>query len=436
MAYEGSGRFPVERASKLGHVRLIQDSRVQRLLDAFERVDESGTDTLGELSGTIDLEDSAEIENIVTVDGSHIAIPNALAQQKRLAFITVAATVLRRSEIQALRATPIIDPRELAEQLDNSSEYNVAVLPLSGVSVPGETLVYTIRRIVDEWFHYYDLYNTLSFLIFREWDEDYTVQEHMQCYKCNEEFVLPRSRLNFSCPHCQEGHTLSDYLRIVENEPQDWAREEAAINLRNVMETLLLLKFLVAYKDRHIVLRRTLFVKDGPLLLRAQLSRLIEPIRNFLKFLKEEGRSVYLVGIEKTGDLVDHIPQIGSVLRSKGDYFLPSVQYLHERVQGVPFLRETYRNRVQYGSKVVVRLGPDHVIAANIPTGDFLMDPDVADLYGFRESMTVLGEMLSYSHENALIPINLTNSVASISTHPSGDILEALAWRLLSGETR
>jgi hypothetical protein len=225
---------------------------------------------------------------------------------------------------------------------------------------------------------------------------------------------------------------LSDYLGIAQGPPDDWAKEEAAISLRSVLETLLLMGFLRLYRDRPVVLSRTLFVKDGPLLLRANLSRLVEPIRAFLKHLHHLGRSLHIVGVEKSGDLVEHVPLIANTLRESGDYFLPSVRYLHERIQGVPFVENAYRNRVQYGAKIVIRLGPDHVVALNVPTGDFYTEPRVEDLYGLKESMAVLSEMRSYSHENALIPLVLVNSAESISMNFSGNILESFSRRLLN----
>jgi hypothetical protein len=197
------------------------------------------------------------------------------------------------------------------------------------------------------------------------------------------------------------------------------------------METLLLFSLIVEYRDHPFVLKTTLFVKDGPLLLRAALSRLIEPIRAFLVHLHGQGREVHLVGIEKTGALVDHTPLIASVLKEPGDYFLPSVRYLHERIQGVPFVEATYRNRVQYGSKIVIRLGPNHVIACNVPTGEFLLNPSESDLYGLQESMGLLSELLSYSYENALVPIVLANQHASIAFQPASAILADFASRVL-----
>ncbi len=434
MAYTSSGRLPIERASKIGHVKIIQEPHIQRLIEAFERVDDTGEETLGELSGTLDLAEVGELENVVAIDGSHAALPNEVKNYKRVAFITVGTVLLTRSEVAHMKAHPIIDPRDLSKQIQRNAETIATVLPLSGIVMPGETVVDSIRKIVDETLHHHGLYDTLRFLISREWLPHYEMQEHMDCVQCGNEVLLPRSRLTFSCPHCGHVHHLSDYLSLTQTEPADWAKEQAAIDLRTVLETLLLMRFLMIYRDRPLVLQRTLFVKDGPLLLHAQLSRLIEPIRAFLKHLQDQGLVMHVVGIEKTGDLVEHIPLIKQVLEQPGDYFLPSVRYLHERIQGVPFVEAEYRNRVQYGAKVVVRLGSEHVVACNVPTGDFLTEPTIGDLYGFRESMALLSEMLSYSYENALIPLVLANAQASISVTPSGDILEAFARKFLVPE--
>jgi ribosomal protein S27AE len=431
MSYTSSSHFPVERASKIGHIKIIQEPHIQRWINAFEKVDTDSETTLGELSGKLDLSQVGMLENIVAIDGSHVAVPNAIYSHKRIAFITASAIVLGRSEVTAMKTNPILDPRDMAKQLQRSTKSMAAVLPLSGVSLPGETVVDSIRRTIDETLHVEGLYDTSQFLVSREWLTEYTVEEHMQCVKCGEEFFLTRFARRFRCPRCYHYNTLSDYVGIVQSPPEDWAKEEGAISLRTIMETLLLMSFLKLYAHRPIILKRTLFVKDGPLLLRAQLSRLIEPIRAFLKYLKDIGRDIHIVGVEKTGDLVEHIPQIKNSLKEPGDYFLPTVQYLQERIHGVPYVEAVYRNRVQYGSKVIVRLSPNHIVVFNIPTGEFLTAPKEFDLYGFQQSMALLSEMVSYSYENALIPLVLANSAASISMKPSSDILETFAKRLL-----
>jgi hypothetical protein len=436
VAYVSTGRLPIERASKLGHVKIIQDPVVQRLIDAFERTDTEDSEDIPACSGNIDLSEPSDIENVVAIDGSEAAIPNTLQSHKKLAFIKASALLVQRQEVAVMKASPIVDPRDLAARLEGRVDQLVWTLPLSGIVTPGETVVSSIRQSVDHALRHWHLYDTLQFLVSREWLPSFDMDAHMDCVACGQDFYLPRSTKRFQCSHCSAPHTLSDYLTIVSGPPNDWAKEEAAISLRTIFETLVLMRFLVQYRDHPTLLKRTVFVKDGPLLLRAQLSRLVEPIRAFLEHLHGQGRELHIVGVEKTGDLVDHLALLRKSLVQPGDYFLPSLRYLHERIQGVPFVAAGYRNRVQYGAKVAVRLGLHHVIAFNVPTGQFLADPQVDGLYGFTTSMSVLSEMLSHRYENALIPLVLVNQVASISLRPSIDILQSFAGRLLGAGLR
>jgi hypothetical protein len=316
--------------------------------------------------------------------------------------------------------------------------FQAAVLPLAGIRLPGENVKETIRKTVDAVLEYTKLYDTLNYLVSRLWDPGYMTgamgnpqAPHMNCLSCEGLVWLPRDSINFACPTCHYPHRLSDYLGIAQESPEGWAREEAVMSLRNVLETLTLFHFLILYwRQRPDILSQTLFLKDGPLLLRAQLSRLVEPIRAMIKAMRDEGVAFYLTGVEKNGELVDHIEDLKKHLPEAGDYFLPSVQYILEEVAGLQFDATRYRNRVQYGSKVVVRLGPDHVLPLDVPTGDFTTTPSIDDLIGLPAMAAVLSEMTSYSHDNALIPIKLVNEYSSISERPSGDILKAFAGSL------
>src|SRR3989442_1656467 len=141
MAYQGSGRLPMEQASKLGHMKIIAEPHVQRLIEAWERTtDESVGEDFGELSGHLDLEIPTQIENVVAIDGSFVTAPNVVHSHKQLAFLSVGAIVLQLSQLAKLRAQSILDPRELGQALREQSHLHSAVLPLSGVVLPGETL--------------------------------------------------------------------------------------------------------------------------------------------------------------------------------------------------------------------------------------------------------------------------------------------------------
>lgn len=404
----------------------------------FERTDTAADSPVGGLTGAVDVGAVSPVRFVVTVDGGQAVIPNEVRRDKRIAFIKVCAMLVRREDIRFLRQNPVIDPRDLAKMFDGGVWFHAAPLPLAGITIPGETVKETIRKTVDAVLEYTGLYETLSYLVSREWDSSYDMDParnprapHMDCLSCGATIWLPRSELNFACQSCQHHHRLSDYLGIAQEAPEDWSREEAVMSLRNALETLTMFHFVIHYwKTRPEVLGETLFLKDGPLLLRAQLSRLVEPIRALIVAIKAKGLRFYLAGVEKNGELVDHIEDLRRHLNDVGDYFLPSVRYLVEEIAGLQFDPQQYRNRVQYGSKVVIRLGPDHVLPLDIPTGDFLTDPQATDLIGFPETASVLAEMTSYSHDNALIPIKLVNEYSSISERPSGDILKAFAGSL------
>lgn len=439
MSYGTTGNYPIERASKLGHMKVIEHEHVRRLLRQFQTVTPDGDAPLGKCDGRVDLDSDSSIKYIITIDGGQAIIPNEVRRDKRVAYISVCAMLVRREDIERLRADPIIDPRDLTRMFEDRVWYQPAALPLAGIRIPGESVKETVRRTIDAVLEYSRLYDDLHFLVYRKWDSTYDMDPntnpgapHMDCLMCEERIYLPKDAYNFQCPECGFNHRLSDYLGIAQRMPDNWSREEAASSLRNAMETLTLFHFVFRYWDKPDILSQILFLKDGPLLLRAQLSRLVEPIRDLVETLKAAGTRLNLAGIEKNGELVDHIEDIKKHLQEPGDYFLPSVAYMFEEVAGITFDPARYRNRVQYGSKVVIRLGPDHVIPIDVATGEFCMTPTAADLIGFQDIAVVLSEMISYSHNNALIPVKLANSFSSISQQPSGDILQAFTNQLIS----
>ncbi len=430
--------YPVEQASKIGHLKVIGNALVRRVIEDFEDVSPSSEGPRVSTTGRIDLSEGSAIRHVITVDGGQAAVPNPARREKTLAFVQVAACLLRMDDLRYMREHPLMDPRDVKKMIEGAVWYNPAAIPLAGVHHPGLTVQQTIRYIVDRTLAETGLYDTLAFLVYRGWEEEWTVAEeerpHMTCVCCDEEIFLPRNRLAFDCPSCGGRHTLSDYLSIGTQGPDDWSREEAASALRDALETLSLFHFLRVYRDDDEVLRETLFVKDGPLLLRAALSRLVVPIRDFISHLSEQGMQLQLVGVEKTGDFAGFLEEYKQVLEQPGDYFLPTVRFVVEEISG-SVMSPGYRNRVSYGAKVGARVGPDHLLGLNVPTGGFLTEPQAADLLGFEEAVRGLSELVSYRYPNALIPLLLANSAASIARRPSGDILSAFADQLMGAGT-
>ena len=433
MAY-AKGGYPVEAASKIGHLKIVGNQTVRRLIESFEAFDATGPSLIAKNVHTIDLAVSTDLHHVVTVDGGQSLVPNQLRREKTVAFIQVAACLLRLADLERMRADPMMDPRETGRMLQGKTWTNAAVLPLSGVRVAGQSVRATIRETVHHTLVTAGLNDTLRYLVSHEWDPAYKMPSdgspRFDCWSCDGEILIPKSTINFTCPHCGDQHRLADYLGIGHESPDDWSREDSATALRDSMETLTLFHLIRGYIDKPEAFGRILFIKDGPLLLRAALSRLVEPIRSFIEHLKAKGLKFNLVGIEKNGDLVAHIDEFQQQLPNPGDSFIPSVRYLIEEVAGKAF-PTNYRNRVAYGAKALARIGPDHLLALNIPTGDFLLDPKPTDLIEYETILRALAGLISYRYPNALVPLVLANAAASISQRPSGPILQQFLDELL-----
>jgi hypothetical protein len=435
MSYAKNG-FPVESASKIGQLRIINDPVLQGVLSSFEAAGPSAAAPLVRVTGHVDLTPLCSIRRIVVIDGGEALIPNPIRRERALGFLTAAALLMRMDKYEWLADNPMADPRDLNKQLEGKLWYKAAAIPLSGVSMPGMSVKETMRAVVNSTLSAANtgLIETVRFLVYREWlsmwpsDDD---PPSMDCLKCGARFQLPyiERASTFTCSSCAYQHYISDYLGICEV-ADDFGRESTVSNFRNVLEVLMLFDLIRKFRHHPDEIAKTLFIKDGPLLLRAQLSRLVEPIRAFLTHLHDSGLHVHIVGVEKNGGVADFIDDFKHNLPNAGDYFLPTVRFLIEEVSGNE-MPTSYRNRVSYGAKLAVRLGANHVVVLNVPTGRFIEEPKMEDLLGFTESVQVLSKLVSYRYENALVPLVLINSMVSVAQKPSSTILEAFASGLM-----
>jgi hypothetical protein len=432
MAYSANG-YPVELASKIGHMRLVQDPFIQRMICAFEALNEIETGLLPEKSGNLDLKIPPPIEQIITIDGGHQPVPNLVRPSRQIGFIQVAVQMIKLETISKLRQNPMADPRDVQIELGKYLHHVHAALPISGIHMPGLTVRNSIREAIHSYLSHYELYPALAFLVFREWSDLPFDLPSMDCLDCGTHIVIPKGSLRFTCPKCASEYKLSDYLGLSDSSAEDRSTAETVSSFRSALEVLSLFSLIRQFYKSEDIMKRTLFLVDGPLLLRAQLSRLVEPIRDFIEQQHNKDRTLYLVGIEKNGELNDFALSYSNSIPDEGDYFIPSTKYIVENIMGASFDLSTYRNRVNYGAKVIIRLGKDHIISANIPTGKYSISPTINDLIGASIIFPALAQLISYRYPNSLIPIVLANNAASISNQPSGGILAQFVNKILHG---
>ena len=369
---------------------------------------------------------------MITVDGGLAIVPNPVRRDKTVAFVQVGAMVIAIDDLRRIETDPMMDPRDLKAFLQRVDRYPL-VLPLSGVRIPNMSVKQTNRVILNSIFSsaWTNLYGILEFLLWRDWLPPQSARppREMQCLQCRAMFPLVRGR-TFPCPQCGYEHFLSDYLDLFSGAAEEWGGEQIASMVMTAIETLTLWKLPVrlAQANKLDRLSQVLFVKDGPLLFRAQGYRLVDSIRDFIEWLVARGHSINLVGIEKTGQFVEFLQCYPDLLPNRGDFFVPSVQFIQEEIRGIAFDPSTYRNRVSYGSRVGVRLTEQHVLSLTIPTIKMTdtepTAPNEGDLLNFRTIAATFSGLGSSAHDNAVLPLILANRAVSLSENPLARILD------------
>jgi hypothetical protein len=129
---------------------------------------------------------------------------------------------------------------------------------------------------------------------------------------------MPYNAEKGKCPNCGKGLSLSDMLGFHQAMGEGSAPHSVASDYMSVQETLLVFTGTRYFWENSIdTLKTALFIKDNPLSIRAQYSKLVNPIRRFLRFAQQQGVEVCLIGQEKSGAFWDHLELIGDYPSAK-----------------------------------------------------------------------------------------------------------------------
>jgi hypothetical protein len=365
------------------------------------------------------------------VDGSLQVIESETRPHKALAFVKTALLRLDRHALSFVdEESP--HPFVLRDILAESALYHATVLPLRHVVVPGMSVYDAVRQVIFESMRDASLdgqpFQTLKWLAYQKWNGQQNSSTTFECPHCEKTVVsLPYDADTSTCPACGGTVFLTDMLGFHQEMAPDFAPDTVATAYMTIHETLLLFTGIRYFWEKNQeILSNCLFVKDGPLSIRAQYSKLVIPIRAFLQFSRAKGCLVHILGQEKTGVFADHLQLVGTNAPVK-TIFIPSDRYIKEQVQHRPDRGMPYGKDTNYGAKVFIKLDHYHQSVLNIPTGQHMKDPRLTDLIGADRIFATLPTILSSRFEGALLPIELAHGVASLSTYPSARILKIFA---------
>ena len=436
MPYQKSNRLPAERASKLGHLEVIQSPLVKKLCSNFEDPTSDMTEPKAKWE-TIPAGEGA-IDIIFAVDGSLQIIENPSPPYKAIAFVKTALLHLDQFAIAKLdKESP--NPFAIRELMKESALFHATVFPLRHVKVQGANLYHTIREILYESIKDPGLNNaldgammdTLKWLAYEKWNsKPKSKLEAFGCPHCFKDVAtLPFDQEKGKCPDCGGDIYITDMFGLHLAMKDDYAPEQTASDYMAVSETLMIFTPIRYFWDSNKdILNRCLFIKDGPLSLRATLAKMAAPIRRFFKYAKESGIEIAMLGQEKSGFFFDHLQLIGNKA-PVGSVFIPDNQYIRDEIQHSNSIG-TYGADTNYGAKLFFKYNDYHKVVLNIPTGEkgeFVHNPSIDKLIGFKKIIKVFPQIISNKYEGALLPIELANGIASLSTYPSAKALNLFA---------
>lgn len=428
MPYRPGKRLPAERASRLGHLDVLKSPLVRDLIQNFDcplPKLPSQTPVWQEIPRP-----GKVLKIVFGVDGSVQTVVSDNPPFKELAFVKTALLRIDQFTLSKVdKESP--HPYLLRDLLTDSALYHATVFPLKHVTVSNKNVYHAIREIVFESLKSDldgEVLETLKWIAYEKWGNQKKSLPVFECPHCEEKVAtLPFNEDAGICPSCKQEILITDMLGFHLDMAPDSVSETVAVTYMNIHETLLLFTGIrYFWEKKRDILPNCLFVKDGPLSIRAQYSKLVAPIRRFLSYARDKGIVVHLIGQEKTGKFFDHLELIGSTAPINS-LFLPNDRYIKEEIQSMPITKAPYGRDTNYGAKVFVKLDHFHKMVLNVPTGEFLENPSVSDLIGIEDILATLPTILSNKYEGALLPIELAHGIASLSTYPSAQILKIFA---------
>lgn len=428
MPYRAGNRLPREKASRLGHLEVLKSELVKNLVKSFEN---GAPPSISSKAVWEPLKEGGKPLSLVFgIDGSIQAIESEVPPYKKLAFVKTALLRIDQSALsQVDKGSP--NPFVLRDILADSALYHATIFPLKHVSVTGMNIYDTVRQIIFDSMKI-DLsgepLETLKWIAYEKWDGKEKELPLFECPHCERTVAtLPYNAEEGKCPECKEKIFLTDMLGFHQEMAPDVAPVTIATTYMTIHEVLLLFTGVrYFWENKRSLLSECLFVKDGPLTIRAQYSKIVNPIRRFLAHARKEGHNIHIIGQEKTGKFVDHLELIGKEVPVE-HLFIPNNHYIKEQIQHRPDTGADYGKDTNYGAKVFIKLNQFHKTVLNMPTGEFIANPKVSNLIGADRIFSTLPGILSNKYEGALLPIELAHGIASLSTYPSAHILKIFA---------
>lgn len=434
MAYSSGGRLPFESASKLGHLNVVESEWVKSIIQNFESNDINDPNKYdNSMWKEYRLEEAKPLKYIWVVDGSFVPI---YENQKELAFVKTALMTIEQSKIASIDKD-FPHPILMQSIMKDSALFHATVFPLKNIKSHMGNIFDTVRHTIfdsmriDEEGLYFE---TLKWLVFKKWSNTKENSPNFMCPHCGKtvEEGIGYDKDVDNCPFCNREVLLTDMIGFHLDMNEDCAPVTVASSYMMIMELLMLFTVIRLHwmnKDKKLV-SEVLYIKDGPMTLGSQYSKLVPCIREFLEHTKSTGRPVHIMGSEKSGRYFEYLHTISKFLfldKNNIKYAVLNHEYIRKEVQRAPGHVNPYGSRTNWGEKVFLVIDKNTRMVLNMSPGVYKPDDDFPkdeNIIGLKRILATIPSLISRKYEGALYPIELVNGIASMSNYPSAKILQ------------
>lgn len=444
-----NNRRPFEGASKASHHHIINDPELQVLMARIYKPPRADDIPLTDL--TVDFEPLQEnlVEAIVAVDGGYTeAVLEKDFPSRSVHFLQFGALAFKQSDLARLDTAAFIAPEDMAK-LKSIHRLKLA-LPTRNIRFNDEnTLKASVLKSIFEFFtknkleEEQSLIDTLAWFIFRRYKLGQKTEEDKHWHLASNPLspngngvVLSEQDMDrnftFPCPETGGRIYLTDIFRLHEVIDEETGAAGILGYLVNVIEHLVIIH-LVRQLLRHQpqMLRKVLFIKDGPTGFFGQTARLHEPMRDLVNWLLDK-HNVLLTGLEKSGAFVDHAQEIQKLL-APGKVLILSDDYIYRYIlPGPGNPNRPYASTSNYGHKVIFKTRAGQMYVVSMPSRELKKYPTTTDLPNLQVILTNVEALHCDMYDSALFPVALVNKLVSLSAHPSQRILQKFASQTIN----
>ena len=439
---------PNEWAAKINHTHIIKDPFIQEFISSCSFPKEATDIEEQDKNLFYSLDENIEnpVKHILAVDGGYTTVEVKKSfPSAQIAFFQFGALLFNRDDLDSLSEKPFIFPEDM-QKLHNLQRFKLAIPIKNVVSNKQKSLTDSVRKSIYDFFvqprDSSSFMETLVWFIFQEYTntplKSYILSNDPNMNVGSGEVELERHNMNddYTFDNGSGKIYLTDIFRLHEAIDDELGAGGILGYLTRLIEQIILVHFIRSIlKLQPEILKRFLFITDGPLSYSGQTANMHKPMRKLCNYLLDNDEiNLFLVGLEKSGAFVDHaheicLPKEGQVVLDKGMYILLSNEYIYKYIVPGDPNKMHYGRSFYYGGKIIYHSIDGQIIVLSVPVSskDIIKKPELKHYRNLQEIICNIQKLKCDMYDDSIIPVALANKLVSLANHPSKILLEKFA---------